>query len=406
MRKNPERTAWIILWVAFTTFCIISLLVFSTAYWYVFYDTVAFTSELTSVRGVVVINDPLLDTDTSVIDGNTATIREGLIISTDDTSQAILTFLDDGSLTMYGNTTITIRNIQLPRFPYFSYSPTRIVVILNQGRVRTTVSRGREQSLHFDLIVPPTTIELGQGSFSTEVNEKGTQLTTRLGQAEVIGRLNRVTLPQNRRLVIETDGQLSDPLPASQNLIGESVFSPILTDTWKLYDINLSEGKVTTQIKATPLQGRTVLELLSLGEDNTHTEIGVVKEVNKDVRDFRSLRLSAEVRLMQQSLEGGGQQGSEFPIMLNIAYKDADGNDRNWFHGFYYKPPLPNYILYNQPDNTSERIARYIWYPYESENLLTTLGPAKPVFIKSIRIYGSGWIYQALVANISLLGEE
>ena len=68
MRKNPERTAWVILWGAFITFCIIFLFVFSTAYWYIFYDTVAFTSELTSVRGVVVINDPILDAASSVID--------------------------------------------------------------------------------------------------------------------------------------------------------------------------------------------------------------------------------------------------------------------------------------------------------------------------------------------------
>jgi hypothetical protein len=92
--------------------------------------------------------------------------------------------------------------------------------------------------------------------------------------------------------------------------------------------------------------------------------------------------------------------------MLHIAYKDAEGNDRDWFHGFYYEPPPDNFVLYNQPDNSSERIARYIWYPYESVNLLTTLGPAKPVFIKSIRIYSSGWLYEAMVANISLLAQE
>jgi hypothetical protein len=92
--------------------------------------------------------------------------------------------------------------------------------------------------------------------------------------------------------------------------------------------------------------------------------------------------------------------------MLHVAYKDANNNDRNWLHGFYYTPPPENYILYNQPDNSIERIAQYIWYPYESVNLLATLGPAKPVFIKSIRIYASGWIYEAMVANISLLAEE
>ena len=92
--------------------------------------------------------------------------------------------------------------------------------------------------------------------------------------------------------------------------------------------------------------------------------------------------------------------------MLHVAYKDAEGIDRDWFHGFYYEPAPDIYNLYDQPDNSSERIARFIWYPYESVNLLTTLGPTKPAYIKSIRIYASGWIYDAMVANISLWAEE
>ena len=76
------------------------------------------------------------------------------------------------------------------------------------------------------------------------------------------------------------------------------------------------------------------------------------------------------------------------------------------FTAFITPPPPENYILYQQPDNSSERIARFIWYPYESVNLLTALGPAKPAFVKSIRIYASGWIYDAMIANLSLLAEE
>ena len=94
------------------------------------------------------------------------------------------------------------------------------------------------------------------------------------------------------------------------------------------------------------------------------------------------------------------------PKLFHFLEDLADNNDRDWFHGFYYAPPPENYILYNQPDNSSERVARFIWYPYESVNLLTTLGPAKPIFIKSVRIYSSGWIYDAMVANISLLAQE
>ncbi len=405
-QKNPERLAWIVVITAFTMFCMLTIFIPVGIRWYIVNATDPFSTEVTSVRGTVLVGDPnpTAELSSSLTDGNTITIEESFEISTDDTSQAILTFFDDSSLTMYGNTRIVLSETQTPRFD-ISSNPTTIVIEVKQGRVRATSSRSRDD-LSFDIITPHAIVELNQGSFSIEVDEEGTQVTTRLGQADVIAEGQRVRLKQEERAVVAVNSPPSPPLPSAQNLLKNSDFNPLTFDeTWESYSIEPIEG-VTTTVKIDTFQDRPVLQLNSQGVDNVHSEVGVIQEVNKDVRDFQSLRLFAEVRLVRQSLPGGGQLGSEFPIMLHIAYKDADNNDRDWFHGFYYDPPPENYILYDQPDNSSERIARFIWYPYESVNLLTTLGPAKPVFIKSIRIYSSGWIYDAMVANISLLAQE
>ncbi len=398
MKQNPENTAWIILSIAFGIFWLILISMISVTYWYIFEDTEPFTTNLTSVRGIVLMGNPTDDLAISVTDGNSTTIKENFSVSTDNTSQAILGFINDSSLTMYGNTTITLHKTEQPHFS-FSFAPTTIVVEVKKGRVRATAAQGRD-SLNFDFFTPHTKIELNQGSFSIEVNESETQITTRLGEAKVVQDNQAVTIEQNNRIIIGKNGQPSAPLPSAQNLLGENV-----ANSWEIYTINFSEH-VTTTVQNRQVQNRLVLDLLSSGKNNIHTETGVTKQVNKDVRDFRSLRIFAEVSLVNQTLPGGGQQGSEFPIMLDIAYKDADGNDRHWYHGFYYVTPLENYFLVNQPDNSNERIARYLWYPYESENLLSTLGPAKPVFVKAVRIYASGWIYHSMVANISLLAEE
>lgn len=403
MRKNPEQTAWLILLSAFSIFCLLNILIPSSIYWYVINATVPLTTEVTSVRGIVLIGDPDAELSSSVVDGTTAPLEESFAVATDDTSQAILTFADDSSLTMYGDTSIVLRQIQTPRFD-ISSNPTQILIEVQKGRVRATASRGRED-LNFDINTPYADIEMNQGSFSIEAGEQGAQVTTRFGQADVISNGRSVTLNHGQRAVVGPDTPLSQPLPAAQNLLSDSNFTFSFTDSWEIYTIDPIEG-VTATVDIVIFQNQPVLNLRSEGQDNVHTEVGVIQEVNKDVRDFQSLRVFAEVRLVNQSLPGGGHLGSEFPIMLHLAYKDADGNDRDWFHGFYYRPAPDNYILYNQPDNSSERVARLIWYPYESVNLLTTLGPAKPVFIKSIRIYASGWIYDAMVANISLLAEE
>jgi hypothetical protein len=403
MRNNIERTAWAILLTAFGLFCSISILIPASIYWYIINSTNPLETELTSVRGIVLFGASTANPSTSVIDGNTVEVTEGQKIATNDTSQAILTFVDDSSLTMYSNTEIVLRRALEPRFG-LSYKPTQIEIEVLKGRVRATAARDRE-ALNFDIKTPQSAVLLDQGSFSVEVNEKGTQVITRLGQGQVVSGGEGITLKQGERLVIDPELDISSPLPAAQNLLTQSSFSLDFEDYWEIYNIDLAEG-VTTMAEVVIFQDRQVLNLRSEGEDNIHTEVGVTQQVNRDVRDFQSLRVFAEVRLIYQSLSGGGQAGSEFPIMLHLSYIDANGSERDWFHGFYYEPPLDNYILYNEPANSSESVARYIWYPYESVNLLASLGPAKPVYIKSIRIYASGWVYDAMVANISLLAEE
>lgn len=407
MRNNIERTAWFILLSAFGIFCLLSLVIPASIRWYVINATDTFSTEVTSVRGTVIIGEPTTGGSSSLTDGNTTQADENFVISTDTTSQAILAFSDDSSLTMYSDTIIVLRTMRAPRFG-ISPNPIKISIEVQKGRVRATSSLSRT-ALNFDLSTPQAQVELSEGSFSIETNETETQVTTRLGQANVVSDGRLVMLKQGERAVVGKDQAPSSPLPAAQNLLKDSDFSPVsLNNSWEEYERNFSEDKVTTTAHIVTFQDRSVLELRSEGEDNIHTEVGVTQEVNKDVRDYQSLRIFVEVRLVRQSLPGGGFQGSEFPIMLRLDYKDAENNDRQWYHGFYYAPaPDPDqYILFTEPANSSERIARFIWYPYESENLLTSLGPTKPVFIKSIRIYSSGWIYEAMVANVSLLAQE
>ncbi len=404
LRKNPERLAWMVLITAFTIFCVIVISIPVSIYWYIRTATELLPADLTSVRGIVLYGETHGELTASITAGNSVAFAPVNAAATSSTSQAILTFADDSSLTMYGDTRIILRASATPRFGFSPY-PSQIVVEVQQGRIRATASR-TQANLSFQILTPHAEVHLHHGSYSIEVGPAETQATTRLGEAEIISTDGRtITLNQGQRAVVGGDGSLSPPLPSAQNLLSSTTFETSSDENWETYNI-APIASVTTTATVVIFQDRKVLNLRSEGGDNVHSELGVMQTVNKDVRDYQSLRIFAEVRLINQTLPGGGQLGSEFPIMLHMAYTDAAGNDRDWFHGFYYDPPPENYILYTQPDNSSERIARFLWYPYESVNVLTSLGPAKPVYIKSIRIYSSGWIYDAMVANISLLAEE
>jgi hypothetical protein len=46
------------------------------------------------------------------------------------------------------------------------------------------------------------------------------------------------------------------------------------------------------------------------------------------------------------------------------------------------------------------------WYPYQSDNLLQSLGDVRPVHIESLRVYASGWDWNSAITNISLLVQQ
>ena len=215
-----------------------------------------------------------------------------------------------------------------------------------------------------------------------------------------------VRLATGERSMVYPGETPSAPLPAEQNLLLNGDFSVPLEGVWEVYQVEPPSGAVATGVQVTEVGNRRILEIRSEGQDTLHSEIGIVQEVNKSVQDFDSIRINIDVGLEQQSLPGGGTLGSEFPIMIHMAYKDSDGNDRDWYHGFYYTPPPEDWLLFDSPDNSSERIARFLWYPYESVNLLDSLGTNKPVYIKYIRIYASGWIYHARISDVALLAQE
>jgi hypothetical protein len=51
---------------------------------------------------------------------------------------------------------------------------------------------------------------------------------------------------------------------------------------------------------------QTALQLQSQGEDNAHSEVGIIQRLNRSVLDYTSLRVQLDVRINQQSLPGGG----------------------------------------------------------------------------------------------------
>ena len=409
MRENPERLAWTVLVLSFGACCLLAVLVPLAIRSYLLYASDAQVTAVTSIRSTVLAETGSASLPIPITDGNTAEVEEGARISTDATSQAILSFFNDSAVTMYGLTSLRIQSARSPRFG-LSPEPDTIVVQVESGRIRVVpAQRSNPESgrgLRFEVHTPQAYIQLSEGSFSVEIADDETLVTARQGEARLQANSHEIVLATGERAVVKAGQSPSSPLPAERNLLSNGDFLAGLEDSWQAYRVEPPGGVVTASLRVVTDEFETGLQLLSAGKDNLHSEVGVKQPIDKSVQDFESLRIQLNVRLVFQSLPGGGTLGSEFPLMVHLAYKDAEGNDRDWYHGFYYTSPPENWMLPATSDNSSERIARFLWYPYESPNLLDTLGAGRPVYLKYLRIYASGWLYESYVADVRVLAQE
>jgi hypothetical protein len=409
MRDDPERLAWIIMILAFVTFCALVIGIPLGIRAYILNATEPEQSSVTSVQGTVLVQRLDASTPIPVSDGTTIQVEENTNIRTDGNAQAIVTFFNDSLLTLYNNTSVTIRQVRSPRFAS-GQQPDTILVELHHGRVRAVpmskLMSDYPRALHFELRCQDAYAVLSEGSYALEASDDEVQITTRVGLARVTIGEKQLVLAAGERAILPRNQPPLGPMPAERNLLVNGDFSQPLEESWQVYRVEPPSGVVTTTAQIVSTGVQKALHFQSSGQDNVHSEIGIIQHLNKNIQDFESLRILLDVRVNLQSLPGGGTLGSEFPLMVHLAYDEMDGTDRDWYCGFYYAPAPSDWILYDTPFNSSRRVVRYVWYPFESPNLLDSLSTAKPVYLKFLRLYGSGWLYDAYVTNVTLLAQE
>jgi hypothetical protein len=396
LRKNPERTAWTVLLSAFATFCVLAVSVPLGIRWYIINATSTHKTALTAISGTILVEER----------GQPLAVTEGMetseeaSIKTDSTSQAILTFFEDSTAILYSSTQVVLLKTRTPRFG-LSPRPDIIILEVKEGRVRIGAAPAIDSPLYFEVRFPQGVAVLGEGSYSVEVTDEQSQIGVRYGQALARASGKAVELNQGQRTIIATGETPADPMPAAQPLLVNGNFEQDLSEGWVDYnEQGIDEGEVDGEVEVISLGDRRAVFFSRMGEISNHCETGIIQKIDKDIRDFTSLKLHLDVRLIYQSLSGGGFQGSEYPIMVRLDYKDPWGNDQFWVRGFYYQNnddyPIPDF---------GEQVPHDIWYPYETGNLLEILADTRPSHINAIRIYASGWEYQSMISEVGITVE-
>jgi hypothetical protein len=131
-----------------------------------------------------------------------------------------------------------------------------------------------------------------------------------------------------------------------------------------------------------------------------HAEESIRQVVNQDVTDYSTIRLDLRFRVFSQSVSGGGDQGSEYPLMVRVNYLDQNGQPALFVHGFYVQNAN------NLPTTNGQQVKPGDWIDLNDATglQLQQLNP-KPTVIQSVEIVASGHDFDSEVQKVSLVIE-
>ncbi len=400
LREHPERTAWAVLWSAFAAFCLLVVFVPLGVRSVLLYSTVARPATLQTLEGTAVIDNPSTGSQSAVMADQTATVNEGSVISLDDKSRALLLFFDGSSVSLLPGSHVTVLRVRGPRFG-LGRTPNSIWLRLASGRLKvvTTGPSGRvglDFLLHCPLVGAEVAVK-GDGVYGVEVQTTGADIFANRGKAEVTAGGKSVSLAAPERTSIKPGSSPAPPIADARDLVVNGDFRSALERVWKVTnDQGNDGGDVNGTVVWTTDEGLPVVRFFRTGSNRNHCETAIEQQINRDLPDpVTSLVVRANLKLINQSLSGGGYLGSEFPLIIRLKYRDVYGSENEWVKGFYYENSAGN------ATGTAEQYARDTWQLYESGNLLEALNP-EPARILSLRVYASGWDYESMIRWISV----
>jgi len=407
MRRNPQRVAWVLLSFAFALFCLLIVGVPLGIRWHRSHAEDEHKASIESLVGTVVVEPPAGRGPIPLARGQSMMAPEGTTIRVDETAEAVVTFSDYGLralpgsfMRLFSGTNVRLDRLRAPRYGQGT-SPITVHLHLLGGRLSlgTTLSPDlpldfRVTTLHGEFVLA------ADGTYALEASNERSEITTYRGHATALASGRQVDLGPRQRTTIELNEAPQPAMSAARNLVTNGDFSSPLGEGWRAFnDQGADGGDVDGTWGVVIDEGRRAARFLRSGGPNNHCETILEQTINQQLPDLiASLTVRATVKVRYQSLSGGGYLSSEYPLMIRVTYRDVYDSEAEWVHGFYYQNVDGNPTTYGQ------QIPRDRWYLFESDNLLESL-PIMPFKIVDLRLYSSGWDYESLISDVSLIVE-
>ncbi|GAC1321485.1 MAG: hypothetical protein NVSMB2_18240 [Chloroflexota bacterium] len=388
-----ERRAWLILWLAFATFC---ALVFAIGKFAVDYVSTAQVDQFARVngsRGQVVLTQPGSSDKTLLASRSELGVGTQVAIDRSTVAWAELQLLDDSKAKILGGASVELTRMEVGRF-------------INQHFVQLTQFDG---PIHYmtggpmQVVVPNGDVQLGaHGDYTVWIDGDTTRVLVYGGEARVSASGASVVVPEGKRTEIDATRQVHAVEARQTTLVSNGDFAEHDQD-WEAYDKPDSRLDVngTRFWVSGPGDVGAALRVTRETIRQEHGETGLRQKLDRDVSGFRHLVLQASVRVDYASLSGGGTLGSEYPMMLQLKYEGPQVDTQpDWAIGFYYSNAENRPV----PEWRGKQLVQGEWSTFRVD-LMDTEPSRMPYRLLELIVMGQGHSYDARIADVSLTGD-
>lgn len=418
------RRAWGTLSAALGVSCLLCIGLAGGGYWYRGHATVKHTACVEVVKGERAFVRPAYQRNWSAIPANNSCanrqveLHEGDALQTAKGTHVLLTLWDNTLVEVFEQTELEVTESRTTQ--YISRA-SNVAIRQNSGLIRVSTAPGGYARSHFQVTVGDTAVLLKEGagssggSFIVQVtaatepvgeDRRSVRASVRRGNASVRvnGYPGEVRLGANEQTIVPPNGPPSAPTPSRLDLVANGRFagSDGRFAGWSSIgtpgQVDGPFGKLALVPDTIGGQDVEALEIARGMNSVDHAITGLRQPLDVNVTELASLTLSADIQVIEQNVPGGGDLGSEFPILVRINYYDPSGTIQNRVWGFYVVPPATGV---KPPNGTQVKAGE--WFPFSVE--LRDLVP-QPVRLESIDIYASGHGYRGRITNVAIVGAE
>jgi hypothetical protein len=322
-------------------------------------------------------------------------VAQGDVLRTAENARAFITLFDNSTVLLYPSSTMRILRSEQGRFRGDKRS---VILELAQGRARIGVAPVPEpETAFFQLRSPQAEVHLEEGSYSADVSRDVSQIGTRIGVATAHTAAGSAVARAGQRLLAPANAAPTGALPFGRDLVANGLFSQrdgSLPSGWTVHIQSDLAPQGTVSLDTRP--GAVTFRRFG----TAHAETSISQTLDADLWDFEKVVLSAEIRVFGHSLSGGGWFGTEYPIMIRLQYRDAQGQLIPWSRG---------YFLHNRENNPirsefgfGEELPSSDWKRVEF-NLLEQV--PRPWRIQKVEVVAQGHDFESAVRELRIQAE-